>query len=328
MDTQLVIGLPKGSLNTPGRGSTAEILEKAGYQMRGYAPGKEDDTELKVTNVSWLEPMLIRPKNAPNEMMRGTLDAAIIGDDAAAEAALGGIILERVAGLGYGTTRLVAAAPYATAIQKLIDEKESASGTVVVWTEYLNLTRNWLMQNGLEKEEIGTVMPGSYSPPRMIAQVVYSDGLTELAAKRGLADCIVETTQTGSGLRKAGLVEIEQILDSQAALYVRPGLGSSQIRIAEELATDMQSVVTAQQKSYVLFNVSGEQRIPMEKYLAEKGLYADEPTMVLGANWAQFAVLIEQGLWLPTRRELSALGAQSIVRLEPQQVYSKGGLRP
>ena len=49
-------------------------------------------------------------------------------------------------------------------------------------------------------------------------QVINSDGATEVYIAKG-ADLIVDNTQTGSSLRKAGLKELETIIHSSAGLY-------------------------------------------------------------------------------------------------------------
>lgn len=49
-DSQIRLGLPKGSLNSPERGSTYEILTRAGYEVFGYEPGRESPRYLSIAN--------------------------------------------------------------------------------------------------------------------------------------------------------------------------------------------------------------------------------------------------------------------------------------
>lgn len=71
-----------------------------------------------------------------------------------------------------------------------------------VATKYPHLTQDWFFRTGRSCE------------------IVKLHGSVEVAPILGLADCIVDLVSTGSTLRANGLVEIESILESSAALVV------------------------------------------------------------------------------------------------------------
>ena len=75
---KIKLGVPKGSLNTIGRGDTEGLFLDAGYVICGYTPGKESDRSLHIANDPEIQLFLTRPQSAPNELSRGLLDIAIL----------------------------------------------------------------------------------------------------------------------------------------------------------------------------------------------------------------------------------------------------------
>lgn len=79
------------------------------------------------------------------------------------------------------------------------------------------------MENEVYQELYGDSVPfvqvrGLTDGDNKKVQVINSDGATEVYIAKG-ADLIVDNTQTGSSLKKAGLKEIETIVHSSAGLY-------------------------------------------------------------------------------------------------------------
>ena len=79
------------------------------------------------------------------------------------------------------------------------------------------------MENEVYREIYGDAVPfvqvrGLTDGDNERVQVINSDGATEVYIAKG-ADLIVDNTQTGSSLKKAGLKELETILHSSAGLY-------------------------------------------------------------------------------------------------------------
>nr|WP_243687877.1 hypothetical protein [Methanobacterium formicicum] len=77
---KIILGLPKGSLNNVNRGNTYQLFVDAGYEVRGYEPGKEEN-EITILNDPEIKGFLTRPQSAPVELNRQILDLAIIGED-------------------------------------------------------------------------------------------------------------------------------------------------------------------------------------------------------------------------------------------------------
>lgn len=231
MNIEIKLGLPKGSLNTPDRGNTEEMLLNAGYDIHGYEPKKESDSRLAIANDREIKPFLTRPQSAPVELMRGYLDLAIIGEDWVNEETTrrprSGI--RKIGDLDYGTTRLVIALPDTSPCQSLSDFflfQTAQEKSIVCFTEFINLTRQRFMRNEAYQAIYGSKTPkvqvrSLTNGSNKLVQILYSDGVTEGFIAKG-ANIIADITQSGNSLKEYGLKEVEQIMESSVGLYAGP----------------------------------------------------------------------------------------------------------
>jgi ATP phosphoribosyltransferase len=187
LQRQLKIGLPKGSLQE----ATFRLFGRAGYNLRvderSYHP-IIDDSEI------WV--LLIRPQEIPRYVGDGILDVGMAGYDWIVSS---GQDLIEVADLPYSKrtrnpVRVVLAVPQDSPV-KTVKDLEGLS----ISTEYVDLTRRWLKENGVE------------------ARVEFSWGACEMKVP-DLADAIVVNTETGSSIRAHGLRIAEELLVSTTRL--------------------------------------------------------------------------------------------------------------
>ena len=183
---KLKIGIPKGSLQQ----ATIRMLTKAGFNVsvneRSYIPSI-DDAEL--------DPYLLRAQEMPEYVYEGALDCGITGEDWTKERGVFGKI-EVVADLlyakqGKGRVRWVVAVPEDSAMKSVKDLKGKR-----ISTELVSVTKDYLKKNNVS------------------ANVDFSWGATEVKVRAGLADAIVELTETGSSLRANKLKEIATVCQS------------------------------------------------------------------------------------------------------------------
>lgn len=148
------------------------------------------------------------------ELIRGTIDLGITGEDLIHETAeTGPMQVEIVKRLGFGRADVVVAVPDAwidvTAMDDLSDVAADFRARHGRWlrvaTKYVNLTRRHFAQAGIAEYRI-----------------VESLGATEAAPASGAADLIVDITSTGSTLQANGLRILSDgvMLESEAVLMV------------------------------------------------------------------------------------------------------------
>jgi len=180
----LKLGIPKGSLEK----ATIELFEKSGWRIkisrRSYFP-EIDDKELACS--------ICRAQEMSRYVEQGVIDAGITGKDWIQENESDVVV---VADLVYSKvskrpTRWVVAVPGDSDIEKL----EDLEGKKIA-TELVNYTRQFFDQKNINVD------------------IEFSWGATEAKVVSGLADAIVEVTETESTIKAHGLRIIHEMMTS------------------------------------------------------------------------------------------------------------------
>ncbi|MBI5300684.1 MAG: ATP phosphoribosyltransferase [Chloroflexi bacterium] len=196
--SELKIALAKGRLLEP----SLKIFESLGYDTREVRASRK----LVIANHG-AKFLNAKPMDVPIYVEYGAADIGIVGQDALRES---GVNVYEPLELGYGQCRLMVAGKpeYRDAEWRMI-------AGLRVATKYPRIAKKFFSARGLSVEIIE----------------VY--GSVELAPAVGLADLIVDVVDTGNTLRANGLIELEEIFKSQAALIVNRAshtLRASEIR--------------------------------------------------------------------------------------------------
>jgi ATP phosphoribosyltransferase len=184
----LKLGIPKGSLEN----ATIELFKKSGWKIsvssRSYFP-MVDDEEIRCT--------LVRAQEMSRFVEMGTLDAGLTGKD---------WILEN------GSDIVV--------VQDLIYSKASASPArwVLVVTEDSPIRRLEDLEGKKIFTELVNFTERYFAERKIHVDVEFSWGATEGKVIEGLADAIVEVTETGSTLRANGLRIVEELMQTNTQL--------------------------------------------------------------------------------------------------------------
>ncbi|MEO0292764.1 MAG: ATP phosphoribosyltransferase [candidate division WOR-3 bacterium] len=293
------LGLPKGSLNSVDRGNTYQLFVDAGYEIRGYEPGKESDKNLKILNDPEIEVYLVRPQSAPVELNKGLLDIAIVGEDWVREESLANSKnnVFKIGDLEYGKIRMVAAVPKEkpyNSFKELFYMRKNEP--ILCFTEYINITRDYILKNEAYASIYGEKSPivqirGLVEGENEMVQIINSDGVTEGYIAKG-ADVIVDNSQSGKTLKEYGLKEIEEIMQSSAGLYGGPTCKEWKRKKAEDIFQNLYGAVVAKKYFDVKFNVPNNNIEKVRNYLISNKLCADEPTIIKGEKFSQVNILI------------------------------------
>jgi len=300
---RIKLGLPIGSLNRVGRGDTFKVLTAAGWTIDGYEPGKESPSDLQITNDPQIQAFLCRPQSAPRDLNKGMLDVAIIGEDWVEDYSVNknGRGIEKIGDLGYGAVRLIVGVDTKSNYKSLSDffrRNIKREDPILIFTEYVNITRKWVMQNGVYREIFGDKVPlsevrGREEGNNQLVQILNSDGLTENYIAKG-GQLIVDNTSSGKTLRENGVRELEKIMDSKVGLYKGPSCYGSKNVKATEIYDFLKGAVVAQNFFNIIFNVPKTYTDETRAYLMEENLCANEPTINRQELFSTFNIIISK----------------------------------
>lgn len=189
MDKQasLTIAAPKGRLLAP----VAELLSRAGVDCSGL----EDSSRKLIISVpesNWRF-LLAKPADVPTYVEYGAADLGVVGKDILWES---GKDVAELLDLGLGRCRLVVAVPQASGIKHVRDLDFNSR----VATKFPSIATEYFNQQGIQ------------------AEVIKLNGSVELGPIVGLAEAIVDITETGTTLRENGLLPIATIGEVSARL--------------------------------------------------------------------------------------------------------------
>lgn len=188
MKTQLKLGVPKGSLQS----ATIALFKRSGWKInvngRSYFPEIDDDT---------ISCAICRAQEMSRYVENGTLEAGLTGKDWIAENksdvhVVSDLIYSKVSAR---PARWVLAVPYQSDITSI----EDLNGKKIA-TELVGYTRRYFDSKGIDVD------------------VEFSWGATEAKVVSGLADAIVEVTETGSTIKAHGLRIIHDLMQTNTQL--------------------------------------------------------------------------------------------------------------
>jgi ATP phosphoribosyltransferase len=188
MKEQLKLGIPKGSLQD----ATIGLFKRSGWKInvngRSYFPEINDDT---------IECTICRAQEMSRNVENGTLDAGLTGKDWIAEYksevhVVTDLVYSKVSAR---PARWVLAVTYDSPIKNL----EDLEGKKIA-TELVEFTKGYFAERNIN------------------VKVEFSWGATEAKVVTGLADAIVEVTETESTIKAHGLKIIHELMQTNTQL--------------------------------------------------------------------------------------------------------------
>jgi ATP phosphoribosyltransferase len=188
MGLPLKLGIPKGSLQN----ATISLFKRSGWSIdvngRSYFPEIDDDS---------IECAICRAQEMSRYVENGTMDAGLTGKDWIAENlsdvhVVDDLVYSKVSSR---PARWVLAVPFDSGIKSLEDLKGKK-----IATELVGYTRRFFEERNID------------------VTVEFSWGATEAKVVSGLADAIVEVTETGSTIKAHGLRIIFDLMQTNTQL--------------------------------------------------------------------------------------------------------------
>lgn len=290
MTEPLKLGVPKGSLQN----ATIRLFERAGWKInvngRSYFPEIDDD-EIACS--------ICRAQEMSRYVESGTLDAGITGHD---------WILENESDVHYVEELVYSKVSSRPARWVLAVAKDSGIKSIEdlrgkrVATEMVNFTKRYFAERDIDVE------------------VHFSWGATEAKVVNGLADAIVEVTETGSTIRAHGLQIIKDLMSSTTQLIANKDAwqDDSKRRKMEQIAMLLKAALAAEDMVALKMNVPKLKLTDVVEALPS--LTAPTVAGLYGSDWFSVETVISESAVRDLMPELMRRGAEGIIEYSLNKV--------
>jgi ATP phosphoribosyltransferase len=321
MADKIRFGIPKGSLEK----ATLELFRKAGWQIGG-----SERSYMLQSDDPRTEFILLRPQTIPKAVERGAIDAGITGKDWIVEYSantvqtrllencalavkrtlnVGASVVE-VTKLQYskrtsGGVRWALAVPVGSSIKQVSD----LSGKVVT-TELVNITTNFLAERGVD------------------ASVEFSWGATEVLPSIGLADAIVDVTETGASLADNRLRIIgDPVFKSYTVLIANLTAYADLLKRQkiDDIALLLRGALNARDKVGLKMNASKRDLDKILQTLKLNGMYGINCPTIAGLSdpeWVAVEVIVDEEKVRNLMPELKEAGACGIIEYSLNKIIT------
>ena len=289
---QLKLGLPKGSLEN----ATIELFEKAGWLIkpaaRNYFPEIDDDE---------LDCSICRPQEMSRYVENGMLDAGITGKDWTMENMSDTVL---VCDLIYSKvskrpTRWVIAVAGDSAV-KTIEDLEGKK----ISTELVNVTKRF------------------FADKKINVDIEFSWGATEAKVVAGLADAIVEVTETESTIRAHGLRIIHELMQSNTQLIANKAAWNDPWKREkiENIALLLQGALDADRIVGLKMNVASAKLDDIVNILPS--LNAPTVASLYNQDWYSVETVVSEDIVRDLIPKLKKMGAEGIIEYALNKIIS------
>ena len=290
MKEPLKLGVPKGSLQD----ATVRLFGRAGWKInvngRSYFPEIDDED---------IDCSICRAQEMSSYVESGTLDAGITGRD---------WILENDSDVHYVDELVyskVSARParwvLAVAKDSGINEVADLKGKRIA-TEMVNFTKRYFEEQGVP------------------VQVHFSWGATEAKVVNGLADAIVEVTETGSTIKAHGLKIIKDLMQSTTQLIANKTAWANpeKRKKIEQIALLLKGALVAQKMVGLKMNVPKLKLTELVEALPS--LNAPTVANLYNSDWFSVETVVDESIVRDLIPELMRRGAEGIIEYSLNKV--------
>lgn len=290
MKSRLKLGIPKGSLQN----ATIALFKRSGWNIningRSYFPEIDDDT---------IECAICRAQEMSRYVENGTLDAGLTGKDWIAENKSDiHIVTDLIySKLSARPARWILAVPFDSTIKKI----EDLEGKKIA-TELVEFTKKYFSERNIN------------------VTVEFSWGATEAKVVSGLADAIVEVTETGSTIKAHGLRTIMELMQTNTQLIANHTAwkDSEKREKIEQVALLLQGALLAQKLVGLKMNVP---QIHLEKIIVLlPSLNAPTVSSLYQSDWFAVETVVNKNTVRDLIPKLLKNGAEGIVEFPLNKV--------
>ena len=283
MVEKLKLGIPKGSLYN----ATIALFKRSGWRIdmngRSYFPDINDDT---------IECAICRAQEMSRYVESGTLDAGLTGKDWISENESDVRIVENLvySKVSQRQARWVLAVPYDSDIKGL----EDLAGKKIA-TELVNFTKKFFAER------------------RIDVKVEFSWGATEAKVVSGLADAIVEVTETGSTIKAHGLKTIHKLLETNPQLIANHAIWANPKKREKikQIALLLKGALQAEKMVGLKMNVPRERLREVVEILPS--LNAPTVSPLYQSDWFAVETVVASSVMRDLIPELLKNGAEGII---------------
>lgn len=283
MTLPLKLGVPKGSLQN----ATIALFKRSGWTInvngRSYFPEIDDDT---------IECAICRAQEMSCYVQSGTLDAGLTGKDWIAE---NNSDIHVVTDLVYSKVsarpaRWVLAVPYDSGVKKLEDLEGKK-----ISTELMAYTKRYFSERNID------------------VTVEFSWGATEAKVVSGLADAIVEVTETGSTIKAHGLRIIHELMQTNTQLIANHDAWKDPAKREkiEQIALLLKGALRGEKLVGLKMNVSKENLEAIVNLLPS--LNAPTVSPLYQSEWFAVESVVNTGVVRELIPQLLKVGAEGII---------------
>jgi ATP phosphoribosyltransferase len=283
MTLPLKLGIPKGSLQN----ATFALFKRSGWTInvndRSYFPEINDDS---------IECAICRAQEMSRYVENGTLDAGLTGKDWIAENNSDVQIVEDLiySKVSSRPARWVLAVPYDSPIKTIADLEGKK-----IATELVAFTKRYFEARGIA------------------VKVEFSWGATEAKVVSGLADAIVEVTETGSTIKAHGLRIIHELMQTNTQLIANRSAwqDTAKREKMEQIALLLKGALLGEKLVGIKMNVPHDKLEQVVKLLPS--LNAPTVASLYQSDWFSVETVVGTGVVRDLIPELLKKGAEGII---------------
>jgi ATP phosphoribosyltransferase len=283
MTQPLKLGIPKGSLQA----ATIALFKRSGWKIdvngRSYFPEINDES---------IECAICRAQEMSLYVENGTLEAGLTGKDWIAE---NNSDVHVVSDLVYSKVsarpaRWILAVPYDSDIKTLAD-----LGGKKISTELVQFTKRYFAERKID------------------VQVEFSWGATEAKVVSGLADAVVEVTETGSTIKAHGLRIIHELMQTNTQLIANHTAWQDPAKRAkiEQIALLLKGALLGEKLVGIKMNVPKERLEAVVALLPS--LNAPTVAHLYQSEWLSVETVVDTSVVRDLIPELLGAGAEGII---------------